>query len=132
MNTFSDTRMMNETALHTAVDAHGNGVSLPLAPQTATLPSAVGLFQRVCSFPVMLASLLVGVVFVWGRLFNVDPDLWWHLKVGETILRTHHWPTTDIYSFTVNGQPWLAYEWLGDVLLAGALPAGGLPRWQHF
>ncbi len=74
----------------------------------------------------------MGVVFVWGRLFNVDPDLWWHLKVGETILRTHHWPTTDIYSFTVNGQPWLAYEWLGDVLLAGAYRLAGLPGLAAF
>ena len=74
----------------------------------------------------MLASLLVGVVFVHARLFNVDPDLWWHIKVGETILKTHHWPTTDVYSFTVNGQPWLAYEWLGDVLLASPYRLGGI------
>jgi hypothetical protein len=119
--------MMNETALRTGAAAHANGVPLPLAPEAAARASAAGLFQRVCSFPVMLASLLVGVVFVWGRLFNVDPDLWWHIKVGETILRTHQWPTTDIYSFTVNGQPWLAYEWLGDVLLAGAYRLAGLP-----
>jgi len=123
---------MNETALHTGADAHANGISLPLAPQAADRASAVGVFQRVCSFPVMLASLLVGVVFVWARLFNVDPDLWWHVKVGETILRTHQWPTTDIYSFTVNGQPWLAYEWLGDVLLAAAYRLAGLPGLAAF
>lgn len=78
------------------------------------------------SFPAMLASLLVGAVFADGRLFHVDPDLWWHIKVGETILATHHWPTTDVYSFTVAGQPWLAYEWLGEVLLGAVSHVGGV------
>jgi len=76
------------------------------------------LRDRVFSFPVMLGCLLVGGVFLAARLFKVDPDLWWHVKVGQEILRTHQWPTTDTYSFTVSGQPWLAYEWLGDIVLA--------------
>jgi hypothetical protein len=126
VNTFSDTRMMNESALRAGVDEHGNGVSLPLAVPTASESAAIALYRRVCSFPVMLATLLVGMVFVWVRLFNVDPDLWWHLKIGDTILRTHHWPTADVYSFTVNGQPWLAYEWLGELLQALAYRVGNL------
>lgn len=90
---------------------------------SAILPRAL---KRVFSFPSMLATLLFGGVFVAGRLFRVDPDLWWHIKVGETILKTHQWPTTDIYSFTVAGQPWLAYEWLGDIILATANRVAGL------
>jgi hypothetical protein len=90
--------------------------------------SAVGtyLLERLFSFPSMLASLLIGGVFVASRAFRVDPDLWWHIKVGETILKTHQWPTTDVYSFTVAGQPWLAYEWLGDIVLATANSVAGL------
>jgi hypothetical protein len=74
----------------------------------------------------MLACLLVGSVFAVGSGFHVDPDLWWHVKVGEQILRSHRWPTTDIYSFTVSGQPWVAYEWLGDVLFATMNRLAGL------
>ena len=69
---------------------------------------------------------LVGVSAAAVRLFDVDPDLWWHVKVGESILATHRFPTTDPYSFTVHGQPWLAYEWLGEVALAAAQRIGGL------
>src|ERR1700722_12735640 len=76
------------------------------------------IIQRLFSFPAAMGALLVGAVFSSSRSFRVDPDLWWHIKVGETILATHRWPTTDYYSFTVSGQPWLAYEWLGDVLSA--------------
>src|SRR5580704_11758480 len=62
-----------------------------------------GIFQVVFSFAAMLATCLVGRVFLSLRSFQIDPDLWWHIKVGEDILATHRWPTTDAYSFTVAG-----------------------------
>lgn len=78
------------------------------------------------SFPAMLGAFLVGYVFVAGRGFRVDPDLWWHIKVGENLLATGHWPTTDPFSFTVPGIPWLAYEWLGDVLFGAVARLAGI------
>jgi hypothetical protein len=84
------------------------------------------LLQKVFSFPAMLGILLVGRVFYEARAFFVDPDLWWHVKVGQDILATHRWPTVDPYSFTAAGQPWIAYEWLGDVLLGWVAQVGGL------
>ncbi|MGH9789547.1 MAG: hypothetical protein ACRD4U_12685, partial [Candidatus Acidiferrales bacterium] len=61
---------------------------------------------------------LVFTVFVFSRLNLPDPDTWWHIAVGEDILASGVWPTTDSYSFTAQGQEWRAYEWLGEVLLA--------------
>ena len=84
------------------------------------------LLSGIFSFPMMLGVLLVAGVFFTGREFVVDPDCWWHTMTGEIILSTHHWPTTDPYSFTVAGQPWLSYEWGGDVVLAAASRIGGL------
>jgi hypothetical protein len=84
------------------------------------------LLQKAFSFPAMLGVALIGRVFYEARLFSVDPDLWWHVKVGQDILASHHWPTVDPYSFTVAGQPWIAYEWLGDVLLGWIAKTGGL------
>jgi hypothetical protein len=74
----------------------------------------------------VLAAFLVGTVFSVGRTFTVDPDLWWHIKTGQIILSTHHWPTVDAYSFTVAGQPWIAGEWVGDVLIASVARLAGL------
>jgi hypothetical protein len=65
----------------------------------------------------MLVTVFLGCLLYRLREFRVDPDLWWHIKVGQDIVRTHHWPTSDPYSFTVNGTPWMAYEWLGDVTI---------------
>jgi len=84
-----------------------------------------GLLKSVVSFPAMLGALLVGRVFYEGRNFFVDPDIWWHIKIGQTILTTHRWPTADPYSFTVSGAPWMAYEWLGDVCLGAVAKYGG-------
>ena len=84
------------------------------------------LLQRAISFPAMLGMLLVGAAFGVVRSFNVDPDLWWHIKTGELILSTHRWPTTDPYSYTAKGMPWMSCEWLGDVVFAAVYRIGGL------
>jgi hypothetical protein len=84
------------------------------------------LAKTLISFPVLLGGLLVAGLFVTLREFTVDGDLWWHIKVGQTILATHQWPTTDGYSFTAHGMPWMAYEWVGEVLLAAVQRAWGL------
>jgi len=70
--------------------------------------------------------VLVIARFVFLRQFILDPDVWWHIKVGQTILATHHWPKADTYSFTAPGTPWMAYEWLGDTLLGASQRAWGL------
>src|SRR3981081_2126860 len=91
---------------------HGQSV-VQVRPDTAGGASwFVWLMQRVFSFPAMLGSALVGAAFYAARNFAVDPDLWWHAKNGQNILATHYWPTTDPFSFTVAGTPWLSYEWL--------------------
>jgi hypothetical protein len=84
------------------------------------------LLKKVISFPVFLAVLLAAFA---GRLADIhlaDPDTWWHAKVGQLILATGHLPTHDIYSFTVAGHPWIAYEWGGEVLMGWAAKWGTL------
>jgi hypothetical protein len=99
--------------------------TLPTPPDLKGNPSQFSL-KKVVSFPVVLAVLLVGGIFVPLRDFFVDPDVWWHIKVGATLLSTHRWPTVDPYSFTARGSPWIAYEWLGDLVLAATEGAWGL------
>lgn len=116
-----------------------DGMPIPAAPEDSTPECVVAapgvtasatrfgsLLGWVFSFPAMLGTFLVGRVFFQGRAFLVDPDLWWHIKVGQNILATHHWPTTDPFSFTVAGTPWMAYEWLGDVLIGAVARFAGL------
>ncbi|HXW16255.1 MAG TPA: hypothetical protein VEN79_17235, partial [Terriglobia bacterium] len=83
-------------------------------------------WKKIFSFPAALGVLLAGCMFVPLRNFSVDPDIWWHIKVGATLLSTHRFPTTDPYSFTAAGSPWIAYEWLGELLLGAVQRAWGL------
>lgn len=55
-----------------------------------------------------------------------DPDLWWHLRTGKLIVATHHIPHSDVYSYTVPGRPWVAQEWLSEVILHGIRKVFGL------
>jgi hypothetical protein len=96
------------------------------SPTHSSVPAFVKLFRCTFSFPFLLATTLaLGVVLVTtsastGRLF-LEGDMWWHAATGERILMIRNVPTVDPYSFTVHGNPWVAYEWLGDVLMAVAL-----------
>jgi len=89
------------------------------------------------------AALLLGpallLVFARQIFALTDPDYWWHVRTGQYIYETGAIPHADFYSFTAAGQPWIAHEWLaellfyvvqhhagylGDVLLFGLVSAG--------
>lgn len=86
----------------------------------------VTLLKKCFSFPVFLGAILVAANFGIDRSLRLDPDTWWHMKYGEMILGTGHWPTVDTWSFTVHGMHRVAYEWGGDVLTALAYRLAGL------
>ncbi len=90
-------------------------------------PPSIRLLQRVSSFPVMLAGLLVVLAVLTVRSRFDDPDMWWHLKTGEIIWTTHTIPTTDLFSYTTNHHAYVAHEWLSQVLIYGAYKFGGYP-----
>ncbi len=55
-----------------------------------------------------------------------DSDTGWHIRTGEWILMTRHIPRVDMFSFTKNGEPWIAWEWLADIVMAVAHQIAGL------
>src|ERR1035441_8044883 len=55
-----------------------------------------------------------------------DGDTGWHLRTGEAILQTGRVPAADPYAFSRAGQPWFAWEWLADVVMAATWRWRGL------
>src|SRR5437867_971363 len=55
-----------------------------------------------------------------------DSDTGWHVRNGETILSRHALPREDSFSYTREGRPWFAWEWLSDALFGSAYRIGGL------
>ncbi|MFZ4632206.1 MAG: hypothetical protein ACOYL8_03325 [Patescibacteria group bacterium] len=45
----------------------------------------------------------------------LDPDLGWHLKVGEEISRSFSVPSQNFYNYTFTGN-WVDHEWLANLL----------------
>lgn len=78
-------------------------------------PSAVVAFAVMASIPVKVLA---------DRI--IDPDLWWHLKTGELIVRNRALPSVDPFSYTAAGEPWVVQEWLSEVIFHGIRSAFGL------
>jgi hypothetical protein len=65
-----------------------------------------------------MLGITVGLVLL-ATTFNIPikaDDVWWHLKVGEFIVQQHEIPDRNLFSFTAAQEPWLAHEWLSEVV----------------
>ncbi len=71
------------------------------------------------SMPVLLGGALVCVLFLVTSRASVnplaDPDIWWHLRNAQELLRSGHFVHHDTWTFTVAGQPWINFEWLAEL-----------------
>jgi hypothetical protein len=85
----------------------------------------VRAFRRLFSFPVALACLLALLAVLTARGRFDDPDLWWHLKMGQVIWTTHSIPTHDLFSYTTHHQALVPQEWLAELSIYGAYLGGG-------
>ena len=95
----------------------------------------IGPLRSIFSFPVMLCGMLAVLSVLTVRDRFDDPDMWWHLKMGEVIATTHRIPTTDLFSYTTNHHAWVPHEWLSQVLIYEAYKWGsytGLMLWLCF
>ncbi len=98
----------------------------PVDARPAQVSRPVAVLRKVFSFPVLLGAFLVAGGLIVARFNLADPDMWSHAANGREILATRTFPTTDAYSFTASGNASMAFEWLGQVLLAEAVGRGGL------
>jgi hypothetical protein len=74
--------------------------------------------------PLATAAVVYAVVLAVGASLLNDPDTYWHIAVGDRIL-SDGLPHVDPFSYTFAGKPWIAKEWLSQVIYALALRVGG-------
>ena len=76
--------------------------------------------------PLAIVAAVVVAFFVVLTVVRgpVDADYWWHLTTGRLILESGAVPSIDPYSFAYDG-PWVAHEWLGELLIAGLIDSVG-------
>lgn len=77
-----------------------------------------GISLRAPSVQLLLLLYLLALTFVLGMgwPWPQDPDIWWHLKTGEWIVRHQAVPWADPFSASTAGSMWVAYSWLAEVL----------------
>jgi hypothetical protein len=78
---------------------------------------------RALLMPLACAVILLPLLFS-AELFN-DGDTSWHIAAGRWMLEAGVIPATDPFSFTFAGRPWVAHEWLSEILMALAHGAAG-------
>jgi hypothetical protein len=90
----------------------------------ATIPAAAESSARSLSLSLPLRSLVIAgacLVMFWIVVFNPralnDGDTYWHLASGGWMLAHHQVPHVDPFSFTHGGQPWVAHEWLSEIVM---------------
>lgn len=92
-----------------SAEAASRAVSWPIE---SDLPLLVGVFSYV---------LALGL----GNRLLRDPDTFFHIAAGRWIWAHGAVPATDPFSMTMFGQPWVAHEWLSELIFAGGYGALG-------
>lgn len=70
--------------------------------------------------------LLITAVLLYGAYSYLDPDLGWHLKVGEEIYLSGQVPHINYYNFTFKGD-WVDHEWLSNLIIYRLYESFGYP-----
>jgi hypothetical protein len=55
-----------------------------------------------------------------------DPDVWWHIRLGDWIIAHHQVPAGELFAYTAFGNPLVAHEWLSETIFAALAAVGGL------
>src|SRR5579859_459850 len=91
--------------------------------ETATLSVTRGRLGL--SWPLLIAIFGFATTLAPGPRVLADPDILWHVVTGNWILAHGAVPHADPFSYTMPGAPWVAHEWLAEVLLGAAYDAMG-------
>jgi hypothetical protein len=75
--------------------------------------------------PVWLGAGVYAVFILAGNHLLIDPDTMWQITIGQWIVDHGAVPTTDVYSFTMRGQPWISTQWLAQVAYAEVFAFAG-------
>jgi hypothetical protein len=77
------------------------------------------------SLPLLAGIAVYVLLLALGDRLLGDPDTYWHIVVGRWIVEHQAFPHADMFSATARGAPWIAKEWLSQVLYAGAYAVAG-------
>lgn len=76
---------------------------------------------------ILIIFIYCTAVFLQFDSFADDPGVGWHLQTGDQINHTFWPPKTDPFLFSQHPRPWVADQWLSDLILKTFFDIGGFP-----
>jgi hypothetical protein len=99
---------------------------LSAAPMTLSVAHADEAVHPIRGLlPLWVGVFIYALFLLAGNRLLIDPDTMWQVTVGQWILDHRAVPETDVYSFTMRGQPWISTQWLAQVAYAKANAIAG-------
>ena len=76
---------------------------------------------------ILLFAFTLVIPFMIGSSFKIfaDGDVSWHVAAGQWMIAHGRVPFTDPFSFSAAGKPWVAHEWLSEVVIGAAYNLAG-------
>jgi hypothetical protein len=91
----------------------------PGAPMTLSVAHSTEVAAPLRGLSPLWVGIGVYALFLLaGNRLLIDPDTLWQITVGQWIIDHRAVPETDVFSFTMRGQPWISTQWLAQVLFA--------------
>src|ERR1700737_1521862 len=98
----------------------------PAAPMTLSVAHATEEASPLRGLlPLWVGAFVYALFIVAGNRLLIDPDTMWQITVGQWISEHRAVPETDVYSFTMRGQPWISAQWGAQVAYAKAYAISG-------
>lgn len=85
----------------------------------------IGLKPGRFAVPLLAGIGVFAGLLLLGNRMLADPDTFWQIEIGRRILDSGSLPRTDVFSFTMQGQPWISTQWLAQVCFAQAFALAG-------
>lgn len=85
------------------------------------------LFSQVFQLLAIISALVImPYAAVRTKFYDLDPDIWWHIRVGDWIVQHHALPHVAIFS-QYSDRSWVPYSWFFELLVSGVHALLGLP-----
>ncbi len=99
-----------------------------MKPQTASLTAPAArpdIGAWLSTHAAAMIALLVFALTLWPSALLNDTDTWWHLSAGDWMVMHKAVPHADPFSWTFAGKPWVAHEWLSEIIMSRAFAVAG-------
>ncbi|MCC7209238.1 MAG: hypothetical protein IT323_18140 [Anaerolineae bacterium] len=85
-------------------------------PSTASGPRRADVRSSALTTRRLVVAILFVLLFAMAVRIPLDTDTWWHLRAGERVLADGIL-TTDPFSLTRGGQPWINHGWGAQLVM---------------